>query len=361
MHVREPRLDNDVNTLVQTFKDRFPDELPKGLPPIREVEMKIELKSDTIPKMGPIYKISQLEKEELKKQIDELLELGVRPSVSPWGSPVLFIPKKDGGLRMCIDYRALNKNTIKNQVPLPRIDEVWDQIGGARYFSTLDLCSGYHQIRVRERDIGKTAFRTRYGLFEFLVTPFGLTGAPKCFQTLMNILFRPYLDKFVLVYLDDILIYSKTKEEHLTHLRIVFELLRKNKLYGKISKCSFMQTNIEYLGHVITDKGISVDPNKISAVKNWDIPKSVVEVQSFLGLCNYYRRFVKDFATIATPLKDLIKKTNPFKWGQSEQTAFDSLKQKLCSAPVLRCADPNLKYTVTSDASQTGIGAFAIS
>ena len=207
--------------------------------------------------MGPIYKLSRLELSEMKKQLDELLSKGlIRPSISPWGSPVLFTKKKDGGLRMCIDYRALNKQTIKNSVPLPRIDEVWDQVGGAKFFSCIDLRSGYHQIRIRESDIEMTAFRTRYGQFEFLVTPFGLTGAPGCFQTLMNNILRPYLDNFVLVYLDDILVYSRTKAEHLEHLEIVLQILKENQLYGKLSKCEFMKHKIEYLGHVISNKGI---------------------------------------------------------------------------------------------------------
>lgn len=201
-----------IDRLLGEYKCVFPEDLPKGLPPKRSVEMRIDLEKDSKPKMGPIYKLSRKELEEMKKQLDEALNNGfIRPNISPWGSPVLFTPKKGGGLRMCIDYRALNKQTIKNQVPLPRIDEVWDQVGGSKYFSTIDLRSGYHEIRLRDADIQKTAFRTRYGQYEYLVTPFGLTGAPGCFQTLMNNIFRPHLDKFVLVYLDDILIYSKTK------------------------------------------------------------------------------------------------------------------------------------------------------
>ena len=209
---------------------------------------------------------------------------------------------------MCIDYRALKKQTIKNQVPLPRIDEVWDQVGGAKYFSIIDLKSGYHQIRVRKEDIYKTAFRTRYGQFEFLVTPFGLTGAPGCFQTLMNILLRPFLDKFVLVYLDDILIYSKTKAEHLKHIDTVLSVLSENKLYAKLSKCEFMKHEVEYLGHVIGHNEIKVNPNKINAILSWNTPITVKEIQSFLGLCNYYRRFVPHFSTIAAPLTELTKR-----------------------------------------------------
>lgn len=350
--------DRNVEQLLEEYKDVFPQELPKGLPPERSVEMTINLETDAKPKMGPIYKLSRLELQEMQKQIEEALSQGfIRPSISPWGSPVLFTPKKDGGLRMCIDYRALNKKTIKNQVPLPRIDEVWDQVGGAKYFSCIDLRSGYHQIRLRNEDVEKTAFRTRYGQFEYLVTPFGLTGAPGCFQTLMNNIFRPYLDKFVLVYLDDILIYSKTKEEHINHLRTILDILRENELYGKVSKCEFLKRQIEYLGHIISDKGIQVNPKKIESVKKWEPPTNVTQVQSFLGLCNYYRRFVKDFAKIATPLTNLTKKDVAFTWGAIEQNSFEALKDTLTKAPVLRCADPNLPYELTADASQTGVGA----
>ena len=356
--VEEDEIPRELNEMLERYKDVFPKDLPKGLPPKRPVEMKIDLIEGTNPKKGPIYKLSKLELEEMKQQIDELLALGlIRPSISPWGSPVLFIPKKDGGLRMCIDYRALNKQSIKNQVPLPRIDEVWDQVGGAKYFSIIDLKSGYHQIRLRESDIEKTAFRTRYGLFEYLVTPFGLTGAPGCFQTLMNLIFRPYLDKFVLVYLDDILIYSKNKEDHMKHLEIVLKTLRDNKLFGKLSKCEFLQTKIDYLGHVITQDGIEVNPNKIEAIKSWEPPNSVTQVQSFLGLCNYYRRFVKDFSVIASPLTDLTKKSTEFVWDDESQKSFEALKDALTKAPVLKCADPNEKFVVTSDASASGIGA----
>ena len=358
MTTEEEDYDRKLDRLLGDYKCVFPQDLPKGLPPNRSVEMKIDLERDSKPKMGPIYKLSRKELEEMKNQLDEALENGfIRPSISPWGSPVLFTPKKDGGLRMCIDYRALNKQTIKNQVPLPRIDEVWDQVGGSKYFSTIDLISGYHQIRLRDADIQKTAFRTRYGQYEYLVTPFGLTGAPGCFQTLMNNIFRPHLDKFVLVYLDDILIYSKTREDHLKHLRTILQILKEHQLYGKLSKCKFLCHSLEYLGHIISEKGIQVNSKKIEAVQKWEAPRNVKQIQSFLGLCNYYRRFVKDFATIATPLSNLTRKDTPFQWGPSQRNAFDELKRRLTEAPVLRYADPSLPYEVTSDASQTGVGA----
>ena len=295
------------------FQEIFRKEPPGGLPPKRVVQMNIDLQNDAKPKMGPIYKLSRLKPEEMKKQIEELLANEfISPSKTPRGSPALFTPKENGGIRMCIDYRALNKQTIKNQVVLPRIDDVWDRVGGAKYFSTIDLRSGSHQIRLRETGISKTAFRTRHEQFGFLVTPFGLTGAPSCFETLMNIIFRPYLDKFTLVYLDDALIYSETKEEHINHLNIVLNILKKHSLFAELSKCDFMKNNIEYLGNIITDDGIQVNPEKIQAVKNWEAPQNMKKVQRFLGLCKYYRRFVKDFATITTTLTNLTRKDIPF-------------------------------------------------
>ena len=345
----------EIEELIEKNKDVF--ERPSGLPPKRNIEMKIELEEGTRPKMGPMYKLSTTELAEMKRQINELLANGyIRPSISPWGSPVLFIPKKDGGLRMCIDYRALNKKTIKNQVPLPRIDEVWDQIGGSKFFTTLDLKEGYHQIRIREKDIEKTAFRTRYGQFEYLVTPFGLTGAPGCFQTLMNNIFRKYLDEFVLVYLDDILIYSKTWDEHLEHIESVLKILRENKIYAKKSKCFFGKSETEYLGHVISEKGIQVNPKKTNAISNWEKPSNVKEIQSFIGLCNYYRRFIENFAKIAAPLTNLTKKNVPFIWDHEQQQAFENLKNKLVNAPILKYADPNIPYVITTDASEVGVG-----
>ena len=240
---------------------------------------------------------------------------------------------------------------------MPRIDEVWDQVGGSKYFSTIDLRSGYHQKRLRDADTQKTAFRTRYGQYEYLVTPFGLTGAPGCFQTVMNNIFRPHLDEFVLVYLDDILIYSKTKEDHLNHLRTILQILKEHQLYGKLSKCKFLCHNIESLAHIISANGIQVNPTKIKAVQKGEAPGNVKQIQSFLRLFNYYRRFVKDIATIATPLSNLTGKDTPFQWGPSQKGAFEELKRKLTEAPLLRYAEPSLPYEVTSDASQTGVGA----
>ncbi|GJX25212.1 putative reverse transcriptase domain-containing protein [Tanacetum coccineum] len=213
--------------------------------------------------------------EELSTQLQELSDKRfIRPSSSPWGAPVLFVKKKDSSFRMCIDNRELNKLTIKNRYPLPRIDDLFDQLQGSSVYSKIDLRSGYHQLRVRDEDIPKTAFRTRYGHYEFQVMPFGLTNAPAVFMDLMNRVCRPYLDKFVIVFIDDILIYSKTKEEHDAHLRLILELLKKEELYAKFSKCDFWLSKVQFLGHVIDSEGIHVDPAKIESIKDWESPKT---------------------------------------------------------------------------------------
>jgi hypothetical protein len=303
--------------------------------------------------------MSPAELTELNKQLADLLDKGyVRPSVSPFGAPVLFAKKKDGTLRLCIDYRSLNKATIKNKYPLPRIDDLLDQLHGATYFSKIDLQAGYHQIRVKQGDISKTAFRTKYGHFEWTVMPFGLTNAPATFQTLMNSVLRPYLDKFVIVYLDDVLIYSRTLQEHLQHLRMVLTLLRKHKLYAKLSKCDFCQPQLPFLGHIITSNGIMMDPAKLDAVRQWPTPVTVTQLQSFLGLANYYRRFVKGFSLIAAPLTALCSpKLKDLPWAEEHQRAFQDLKQALVTAPVIHPPDLQQPFTVTTDASGFAVGA----
>ncbi|GJX37096.1 putative reverse transcriptase domain-containing protein [Tanacetum coccineum] len=254
----EKRLE-DVPT-VQDFPEVFPEDLP-GLPPTRQVEFQIDLVPGAAPVARAPYRLAPSEMEELSTQLQELSDKGfIRPSSSPWGAPVLFVKKKDGSFRMCIDYRELNKLTVKNRYPLPRIDDLFDQLQGSSVYSKIDLRSGYHQLRVRNEDIPKTAFRTRYGHYEFQVMPFGLTNAPAVFMDLMNRVCRPYLDKFVIVFIDDILIYSKTKEEHDVHLRLILELLKKEELYAKFSKCDFWLSKVQFLGHVIDSEGIHVDP-----------------------------------------------------------------------------------------------------
>ncbi|KAL4038168.1 hypothetical protein IC575_001775 [Cucumis melo] len=242
------------------------------------------------------------ELKELKVQLQELLDKGfIRPSVSPWGAPVLFVKKKDGSMCLCIDYRELNKVTIKNKYPLPRIDDLFDQLQGNTVFSKIDLLSQYHQLRIKDSDVSKTAFRSRYGHCEFIVMSFGLKNAPTVFMDLMNRVFREFLGTFVIVFIDDILIYSKTEVEHEEHLRMVLETLRTNKLYAKFSKCEFWLKQVSFLGHMVSKAGVSVDPAKIEAVTNWSRPSTVSEVRSFFGLAGYYRRFVENLPQSLMP------------------------------------------------------------
>jgi hypothetical protein len=274
--------------VVQEYPDVFLEELP-GMPPDRDIEFLIELLHRTPPISKRTYRMPINELVELKKQINELQAKGfIRPSSSPRGAPVLFV-EKDGTQWMCIDYCSLNEVTIKNMYPLPRIEDLFDQMKGAGVFSKIDLRSGYNQLRIQESDIPKTAFRTRYGLYEYTVMSFSLTNAPAYFTYLMNKVFMEYLDKFVVVFIDNILIFSKTEEEYKKHLRLVLEKLRSNQLYAKLSKCEFWLTEVAFLGHVISAGGVSVDPGKVRDVLNWMPPTNVSEIQSFLGLAGYYR------------------------------------------------------------------------
>jgi hypothetical protein len=251
--------------------------------------------------------------QELKMQLKELLDLGlIHPSVSSWGAPGYFHTKEGWIGEACINYRQLNKATIKNQYPLPRIDDLFDQMKGAMVFSKIDFRSGYHQLRIKEDDVPKTAFKTRFGHYEFTVLPFGLTNAPGVFMSLMNGVFCEYLDKFIQVFIDDILIYSRMIEEHDEHLRLVLQCLREHKLYGKLSKCSFLSIKIHYLGHVISGEGIAMDPAKVEAIMEWPAPTNVPEVRSFMGLAGYYRWFIEGFSKIANPITELQKKNKKF-------------------------------------------------
>ncbi|GJU59191.1 putative reverse transcriptase domain-containing protein [Tanacetum coccineum] len=325
----EKKLD-DIR-VVRDFPEVFPDDL-LGLPLVREIEFRIDL----IPGASPVVRFPYRH--------------------SPWGAPVLIVKKKDGSMRMCIDYGELNKLTIKNHYPLPRIDDLFDQLQGACCFSKIDLCSGYHQLRVREEDIPKTAFRTRYGHFEFTVMPFGLTNASAIFMDLMNRVCKPYLDKFIILFIDDILIYSKSEEEHEVYLKTILDLLKKEKLYAKFSKCEFWLKEVQFLGHVVNRDGIHVDPSKVESVKNWKTPESPTEIRSFLGLAGYYRRFIENFSKIAKPLTLLTQKNKAYVWGDKQEEAFQILKEKLCNAPVLALPDGPDDFVVYCDASKQGFG-----
>ncbi|GJY67096.1 putative reverse transcriptase domain-containing protein [Tanacetum coccineum] len=256
----------------------------------------------------------------------------------------------------CVLIIELNKLTIKNLYPLPRIDDLFDQLQGSQYFSKIDLRSGYHQLRVHEDNIPKTTFRTRYGHFKFTIMPFGLTNAPTVFMDLMNRVYRPYLSKFVIVFIDDILNYFKTQEEHEVHLGLILELLKKEKLYAKFSKCEFWLQEVQFLGHVINGDGIHVDPSKIEAVRNWEAPRTPSKVSSFLGLAGYYRRFIENFSKIAKPLTVLTQKSKTYDWGEEQENSFQTLKDKLCNAPVLALPDGPKDFVVYCDASDLGLG-----
>jgi hypothetical protein len=298
----------DQVPVVCEYPDVFPGELP-GMPPDQDIEYIIELVPGTAPIAQRAYRMNPQELEELKRQLADMLSKGlIRPSASPWGSPVLFVDKRDGTIQLCVDYRKLNEVTIKNKYPLPKIEDLFDHLNGAKVFSKIDLRTRCHQLKVRESDIPKTAFTTRYGLFEYTVMSFGLTNAPAYFMNLMNKVFMKFLDKFVVVFVDDILVYSKTEEEHAEHLRLVLGTLREQQLYAKFSKCEFWLKEVRFLGHVISAGGVSVDPSKITSILERKAPTNTTKVRAFLGLAGYYRKFVEGFSSITRPLTQLLKK-----------------------------------------------------
>jgi hypothetical protein len=336
------------------------DELPGGVinRPGLPV-MTIEFEQGKQPPVGYQYRLSQLEKEELVKQLTLALEKGwVVPSSSPFGAPVLFARKKGGGLRWCIAYRALNTISIKNRYPLPRIDDLLDSLNGACVFSGLDLAAGYWQIPIKEEDRHKTAFRTPMGLYEWNVMPFSLTNAPTVFSRTMQTIFQDMIGKFVFVYLDDILIFSKKNpEEHEKHLKMVLQRLEQHKFYAQLKKCHFALPEVEFLGHMVSKEGIRVDPKKVKIVQEWPKPAKLSDLRSFLGLSNYFRRFVHAYSTIARPLHALTRKDVPWQWTVPCDKAFQLLKDKLSPAPVLKMPDFTQPFELIADASDYTLGA----
>ena len=351
--------DPAAEALLAEFADVFPDKLPDGLPPMRGVEHAIELKPGArIPAARPLRHQSAKDSAVFDEYTRALVASGQgRVSTSPYGSMALIVKKKDGTFRVVIDYRGLNEITVKNKYPLLLMDELFDRVHGAKYFTKIDLRTGFHQIRIADADIAKTAFRTRYGSFEYLVLPMGLCNAPGTFMQLMNDTFRDLLDRTVLVFLDDILVFSRTKEEHIKHVREVLERLRKAQLYAKRSKCELFRDNVEFLGHRLGANGLSVSQDKVQSVRDWPAPTSATEVRSFLGLANFYRRFVQDFSKIAMPLTQLTGSTKTFEWGDKQRAAFEALKTALTTTPVLLIPDPAKPYTLNCDACDYALGA----
>ena len=346
-----------IEALKLEFKDVFAPP-PDGLPPDRGTRLLIPLLPDHKPPYRNPYRLSPLEIAEVKKQIEELLKKGwIEESQSPYGSSILFVTKKDGSLRMCIDYRSLNNLTVKDRSPLPRIDDLLSQMNGAKVFSSLDLAQGYHQIRIADEDVPKTGFTTPYGHYQFKVMCFGLSNAPGTFQRVMNRLFSKQMHKYVVIYLDDILIFSKSPEEHVQHLKEVLSILRKHKLFAKMSKCDLNMSQVLYLGHIVSRDGLSVDPKKVATVQDWPVPKDLHELRCFLGLTNYFRTFVQGYATRVLPLTRLQSPKREFLWDNKCQEAFDGIKHDLTHAPVLKSPDLSQPFELVTDACDAGIGA----
>jgi hypothetical protein len=345
--------------VLKYFEDVFKEIL--GLPPKRDIDFTINSMPGEAPVSKTPYRMSTTELKEMQMHLEELLKKGyICLSVSPWGALVLFVKKKYGTLRLCIDFRQLNKVTIKNKYPLPRINDLFDRLNDAKIFSKIDLRLRYHQVRIIDEDINKTVFWVRYGHYEFTMVPFGLSNAPSVFMCLMNGVFREYLDKFSIVFLDEFLVYSKLEEENEHHLRMVLQVLREHQLYAKLKKCLVYQNQIHYLGNNISKEGIAVDPERIEAIKGWKTPKNVTEVRSFMGLAGYYRRFIVGFSRIANPITFLQRKGVKFQWTTKCEKSFQKLKQLLTSAPILRIFYLNEDFMVCTDACTEGIGGVLI-
>ena len=326
----------EIADVLREFADVFPAKLPVGLPPEREVDHRIEIDETVPPPVAKGYRMSPKEEQELQRQLRELLDLGhIERANSPFAAAVLFAKKKDGTLRLCVDYRALNAITRKDKYPLPRIDEQIDNMRESTVFSKLDLTSGYHQLRVAREHVQRTAFVTRFGTYQFRVMPFGLTNAPATFQRLMNLLFANHLATFVKIYLDDIVLHSRTMEDHVKHLRTALTILRENKLYCKPPKCTFAQTEIPFCGFMVGRDGIRPMPEKIDVLKTWPRPKDVHGIRRFLGFVGFYQKFVRSYANMAIPLTNLLAKDTPFTWGEAQQNAFDRIRDALVKATLL--------------------------
>ena len=356
--VEQADLADDIKALVNEYRVVFPDKVPEGLPPRRRISHAIPMQAGVTPVAQRGRRLSYAQEQEMLKQVKDLLAKNwINTSASPWGSPILFVKKKDGGMRMCVDYRAVNKLTTRNSYPLPRIDDMLDKLSGSSVFTCLDLQQAYHQVRLNEEDIPKTAFTTPIGLYEYKVLPFGLCNAPSTFQALMDSVLGPELRHCCLVYLDDIIVFSKSPEEHVQQLRAVLRRLKDAKLYAKLSKCEFGLKKVKFLGHIVSSEGLQPDEDKVKLVREWPRPANVKEVRQFVGLAQYFRKFIMGFAAMTVPLTALFKHDAVFEWTEACQQAFDMVKGALTTAPCLKLPDDNSRFTVVCDACKYGIGA----
>jgi len=340
------------------FADVFCKQKAKFLPSHRPYDLAIQIEEGANPPLGPIYSLSAIELQTLWTFLEENTKTGIiRPSNSPCGALVLFVKKKDGTLRLCVDYRGLNRLTRKDRYPIPLITDLLDAPNRARYYTKIDLRSAYHLVCIAKGDEWKTTFRTRYRSFEWLVMPFGLTNAPAAFQRFMNEIFGDLLDVCVVIYLDDILIYSNNLTSHKDHVKEVLRRLRDNGLYASPSKCTFHQRQVEFLGFVLSLEGIKMDMKKVQTIQDWPIPRHVKDVQAFLGFVNFYRRFIKGYSELTSPLTRLTRKNEPWLWLPSCQTSFKTLKSAFTSAPILVHWNPNSPMIVETDALDHALAA----
>ena len=349
---------SNVPSEYHEFADVFSKTKAEILPPHCPYDLKINLEEDAQPPVGPIYSLLASEQEALKEFIEENLTTGfIRPTSSPHGALVLFVKKKDGLLRLCVDFHGLNHISKKDRYPLPLISDLLDSPRKAQVYSKIDLRHAYHLVRIADSDEWKTAFRTRYGSFEWFVMPFGLTNAPVAFQRFMNDIFSHLLDVCVVIYLDDILIYSNDMSEHHWHVKEVLKRLRKASLYAKAEKCEFHSESVEYLGYILSPSGLTMSNDKIKIIQDWPEPKKVKDIQSFLSFANFYRRFIFNYSDIVIPLTHLTQKDIPWKFNSSCQDAFNSLKKAFTSAPILTHWIPDAQLIVETDASDYALAA----
>ena len=331
----------------QGLREVFNKVKATSLPPHRPYDCAIDLLPGTAPPKGRLYSLSSPERKAMDDYISSSLSAGIiRPSSSPAGAGFFFVGKKDGSLRPCIDYRGLNDITVKNRYPLPLLNTAFELLQGSTVFTKLDLRNAYHLVRIREGDEWKTAFNTPTGHYEYLVMPFGLTNAPAVFQALVNDVLRDMLNKFVFVYLDDILIFSKDLSEHICHVQQVLRRLLENSLYVKAEKCEFHVPSVAFLGYIVAEGSIQMDPAKISAVTGWPVPENRKKLQQFLGFANFYRRFIRNYSTVAAPLTALTSTKQPFTWTPEANKAFANLKARFTTAPILQMPDADRQFIV---------------